>query len=114
MVRNRQKLGMVVLLILCWWANPGTVDAGVMVEMHTATGAITNISDNIITLEGERLFYPLKTSVSPSLNTGMIVTIMYYMEPDGTSHYTEVALGENALSAPPPMGGKALESPHLK
>ena len=113
MDRNRQMLSMVVLLIL-WCAIPGTVDAGVMVEMHTATGAITNISDKVITLEGGRLFYPVKTSVSPPLNPGMIVTIMYYMESDGTYHYTEVALGKSSLSAPPHRRGKTLESQYLK
>lgn len=104
---------MVVLLIL-WCAIIGNVDAMVMVEMHTATGAITNIIDKVITLEGGSLFYPLKTSVSPPLNPGMIVTIRYYVETDGTYHYTQVALGENSLSATPPGGDKTLKNETLK
>ncbi len=117
MDKNRQLLGMIVFLIL-WCAIHGNGDARVMVEMHTATGAITNISDKVITLEGGSLFYPLENSVSPPLNSGMIVTIRYYVESDGTYHYTKVALGENTLSGPgaggEPGGDNILNNKHLK
>lgn len=103
MERNRQMLGMVVLLLL-WCTLHGNGEARVMVEMQTATGTITNIRDNIITLKGGSLFYPGVTYVSPPLNTGMIVTIRYYKAPDGTHIYKEVALGKNTLSPTPPRG----------
>jgi hypothetical protein len=80
-----------------------------MVEMHTATGTITSIRDNIITLEGGSLFYPGINRVSPPLNPGRIVTIRYYKAPDGTHHYTEVALGKNTLSPTPPRRDKSFK-----
>ncbi len=97
MNKNRQiKTILILLILLC--ATYENIDAKLMAEVHTATGEISNIKDNIITLKGGNIFYPGIQSDITDFHTGTTITIRYYIKSDGTYLYTQIAPGENSLS----------------
>jgi len=72
--------------------------AQMFIETHIATGVITNISNNIIELDGKTKYYPVNDSIRVTLDVGKKVTIRYVNSAEKKRKYLELASGLNALS----------------
>jgi len=98
------------MFILAIGLMPFNSSAKLVITTQIAIGEIIEIQDKTIELENGSLYYPTRKDTALSFQSGDIITIKFYKNPEGKNYYIEVALGENTLSASPPPKQKKRKS----
>lgn len=95
------SLTSILFLFLCTLLI--NTNAKLMITTQIATGTISLIQENAIQLEEDyNTYYPIKKAEILNVQPGDLVTLEFYIDPEGKRYYVAVALGKNTLKASPP------------
>jgi hypothetical protein len=90
------RAALVCLLLL--GGAPLAASGKILLETDTATGTVTGIDDNVITLDSWAEYYPAREDMAPDVKIGDTITLRYFTDGEQKNRYTEVAAGKNSLS----------------
>ncbi len=99
---GNKALRILAITCLLLAAVPFTCNAMFVVQTKIATGTITSLQNNDITLDYGITYYPASPDAKLHVGVGNQVTLRYFKAINGKYLYTKVAKGRNSLRPLPP------------
>ena len=98
---KKSLFGVSTICLILLALAPANSPARVYINTEIASGIVTDISNNVITLDSGVQYYPAAKATVPEINVGTAITLRFYTDTEQKNRYLEVAPGKNSLAKLP-------------